>query len=138
VLAGEPADHLRAPADLPERALEQVRAPPLAPVSERILQMDQEPVEIVGEAGGRGDIPLVGELADQRAHPPLAVLDRVGLIQRLPVGGADPLALPLGQLRQEIPEAMDRAALTVRLRPALLDRVVEPGGAVGDDQLRTR
>ena len=137
-LAWEPADHLGAPANLSERALEQVRAPPLAPVSQRIAQVDQERVEVFGKARGRGRVPGLVELADQHSHPPLTLGDRLGLVEHLPVGGADPLAFALGQLRQYVAESMHGAALTVSLRPTLLDRADQSGRSVGDDQLRTR
>jgi hypothetical protein len=43
-LAGEAADHLRAPLDLAERPFEQVRAPPSAAMSGRVVQVDDERV----------------------------------------------------------------------------------------------
>ncbi len=66
----------------------------------------------------------------------LAVLERAGLVERVPVGGPDPLALSLGELREHVPQAVHRAALTVGLGPELLDRADQAGGAVGDDQQR--
>ena len=48
-LAGEPADHLRAPLDLAQRSLEQIRASPPAAVSGRVAQVHHERVEVVGE-----------------------------------------------------------------------------------------
>jgi hypothetical protein len=97
-LAGEAADHLGAAFDLGERPLEQVRAPPPAPVSGRVAQVHDERVEIVGEALGRGGVAGTVELVDQRLASLLAValIDRV--VERLPVSLADPFALPLGQL----------------------------------------
>lgn len=47
------------------------------------------------------------KLADQLAQPPLAVWERGGLVERLPVGGPDALALPLGELGEQVPEAID-------------------------------
>ncbi len=53
------------PPHLPERALEHVSAPPPAAVAQRIAQLNQERVEVVGEAGGRlGEASSV-ELRDQ-------------------------------------------------------------------------
>ena len=50
LLAGESSDHLGPSLDLAERALEQVcRAPALA-VAQRVAQVDDERVEIVGQA----------------------------------------------------------------------------------------
>ena len=48
-LAGEAAHHLRASFDFAERALEQVGRSPPAAVPERVAQMHDERVEIVGE-----------------------------------------------------------------------------------------
>jgi hypothetical protein len=48
-LAGEAADHLGAPLDLTERALEQVRAAPAPPVSGRIAQMHDQRVQVAGQ-----------------------------------------------------------------------------------------
>src|SRR5581483_9484583 len=72
-LTGEAADHLRPALDLAERAFEQMRGAPDAPVLERVAQMDGQGFEVVGEAGGRGAVAGVGELADERAQPPLTV-----------------------------------------------------------------
>jgi len=62
--------------------------------------MRQERVEVAGQARGR--VARVGQLADQLGYPSLTVGDRLGLVQRLPVGGADPVAFALGQLGQEV------------------------------------
>jgi hypothetical protein len=53
-----------------------------------------------------------------------------------PVRALDPLAFALGQLGVEVARAVHAAALAVRSGPALLDRLDQPGGAVGDDQHR--
>src|SRR5581483_11687153 len=66
------------------------------------------------------------------------VLLRVGLVERAPVGGLDAVALPLGSLRAQVPQAVHGAALTVGVRPQLLDRGNQAGCAVGDDQQRRR
>src|SRR5947199_371953 len=53
-LAGEAAHHLGAPADPPKRPLEEIRASPPFAVPERIAQVHDERVEVVGQAtGGR-------------------------------------------------------------------------------------
>ena len=49
---------------------------------------------------------------------------------------ADALALAVGQLGEQVADAVDGAVLAVRGGPALLDRLDQPGGAVGDDQER--
>jgi hypothetical protein len=66
----------------------------------------------------------------------LAVALTGGVVERLPVGGADVFALALGQLGQQVAHAVHGAVLAVRGGPALLDGLDQPGGAVGDDQHR--
>jgi hypothetical protein len=56
------------------------------------------------------------------------------LIKGPPVSLAN--ALALGQLGQQIADAMNRAVLPVRRRLAVLDRLDQAGGAVGHDQHR--
>ena len=53
-----------------------------------------------------------------------------------PVGGSDPLALCLGQLRQGVALAMHRAALTIGLGQQLLRSADQARRAVGDDEQR--
>jgi len=72
-LAGEAAHHLRASFDFAERALEQVGRSPPAAVPERVAQMHDERVEIVGEAASGGREALVGELVDERVELLLGV-----------------------------------------------------------------
>ena len=96
--------------------------------------MDGERLEVVDKAGGRGGVALVGELADERAQPALAVLLRGSLVERTPAGDPDPLALSLGQLGEDAPQAMDRAALTIGARPELLDRAHQAGRPVGNHE----
>jgi hypothetical protein len=64
----------------------------------------------------------------------VAFVDRV--VERLPVGVLDAFALAFGQLGVQVARPMHAAALAVRRGPALLDRLHQPGGAVGDDQHR--
>jgi hypothetical protein len=66
--------------------------------------------------------------------PGVAFVDRI--VERLPVGVLDALALAFGQLGVQIAGAVNAAALAIRRWPALLDRLDQPGGAVGDDQHR--
>jgi hypothetical protein len=98
--------------------------------------VDDERVEVVGEAFGRGGVAGLVELVDERLEPLLGVASVDGLIERLPVRLADPFAFALGHLRVEVARAVHAAALTVRGRPALLDRLDQAGGAVGDDEHR--
>src|SRR5581483_2829738 len=102
-LAGEAADHLRPPLHLAERALEKIRRAPDAPVLEREAQVEGQGVEVVGEAGRRGAVALVGKLANERAQPAFAVLLRRRFVERAPVGSFDALAFSLGQLREHVP-----------------------------------
>src|SRR4051794_16888768 len=135
-LAREPADHLGAAFDLAERPFEQVRASPAPAMAGRVAQMDDERVEVVGETLRGGGVAGPIELADQRQEPLLGVALVDGLIEGLPVDVADALALAFGQLGQQVAHAVNGAVLAVRGRPALLDRLDQPGGAVGDDQHR--
>src|SRR3954452_3312683 len=64
-LAGEAADDLGAAFDLAERSLEQVRAAPPPAVAGRVAQVDDERVEIVGQASGGGGVAGVVELVDE-------------------------------------------------------------------------
>jgi hypothetical protein len=98
-LAGEAADHLGAAFDLGERAFERVRAPPPAAVSCRVARVDDERVEVVGQAFGGGGVAGLLELGDQGLESLLAVAFVDGVIERLPVGLADALALRFGTLR---------------------------------------
>jgi hypothetical protein len=97
-LPGEPADHLGAAFDLAERPFEQVRRSPAAAVPARVAQMDDERVQIVGKTLRRGGVAGAVELVDQGLESLFAVALAGGLVERLPVGLADALALPLGQL----------------------------------------
>jgi hypothetical protein len=112
-LAGEAADHLGPPLDLAERPLEQVCASPSAAVSGGVAQVHDERVEVVGQAFGGGGVARLLELVDQALESLLAVALTGGVIEGLPVGRADALALPLGQLRQQVAQAVHRAVLAV-------------------------
>jgi anti-sigma regulatory factor (Ser/Thr protein kinase) len=59
-----------------------------------------------------------------------------GVIERLPVGLADPLAFPFGQLVEQVAHTVNGAVLAVRGGPALLDRLDQSRRAVGHDQQR--
>jgi hypothetical protein len=53
-LAGEPAHHLRAPANLTERSLQEICRAPSFAVSERVAQVHDERIEVICEtARGR-------------------------------------------------------------------------------------
>lgn len=61
------------------------------------------------------------------------------LVEVAPAGLADALldgGVLLRQLRQDVDQAMDRAALTADARSELLDRLDEPGSAVAAHGLR--
>jgi hypothetical protein len=98
-LAGEAADHLGAAFDLGERALEQVGASSSAAVPGRVAQVRDERderVEVVGEALGGGGVAGGLELVNERLQAVLSVALVGGVIERLPVGLADPFAFALG------------------------------------------
>src|SRR5215217_5146768 len=64
--------------------------------------MDDERVEVVGQASGRGGVAALVELVDERLEALLgvALVDRV--IERLPVRLLDAFALAFGQLGVEV------------------------------------
>jgi hypothetical protein len=62
VSPGEAAHHLGPPADLTERSFEEIRASPPFAVSERVAQVHDERVEVLGEAAGGGLVATVLEL----------------------------------------------------------------------------
>jgi hypothetical protein len=75
--------------------------------------VDDECVEVVGEAFGGGGVAGLVELVDQGLESLLAVALVDGVIERLPVGLADALALPFGQLGQQVARAVNGAVLAV-------------------------
>src|SRR5829696_6937919 len=135
-LAGEAADHLGAALDLAERSFEQVGRSPAPAVSGRVAQVHDERVEVVGEAARGGAVAGPVELVDERLQSLLAVALVGRVVERLPVGAADAFALAVGQLGEQVADAVHGAVLAIRGGPALLDRLDQPGRAVGDDQQR--
>ena len=111
VLAGEPAHHLGAAFDLAEGSLEQVRAAPPPAVAGRVAQMDDERVQIVGQALRRGGEAALVELVDEGLESlfGVALVDR--LIERPPVRVLDAFALAVGQLRVQVPSPVHATAL---------------------------
>jgi hypothetical protein len=73
-----------------------------------------ERVEVVSQALGGGGIAGRLELLDQGPQSLLAVALVDSLIKRLPVGRSDSLALPLGQLGEQVANAVYTAVLAVR------------------------
>ena len=67
-----------------------------AAVSCRVAQVHDERVEVVGEAFGGGGVAGAVELVDERSEALLAVALVGGVVERLPVGGADAFAFALG------------------------------------------
>jgi hypothetical protein len=96
--------------------------------------VDDDCVQVVGEAFGGGGVAGLVELGDQALESLLSIALVDGVIERLPVGPADALAFPLGQLGQQVAHAVHGAVLAVRGRPALLDGLDQSRRAVGDDQ----
>ena len=93
--------------------------------------------QVVGQAG-RGRWVVALQLADQRPQPGFGLGRSVGLVERRPVAGADAVVqrLLLGQLGQDIPQPVHRAALTVGTRPQLADGAHQAGCAVAHHQQR--
>ena len=79
----------------------------------RVAQVNDQRVQVVGEALRRGGVARAIELVDQRVESLLAValIDR--LIECLPVGLADALALPFGQLGEHVADAVNGAVLAI-------------------------
>jgi hypothetical protein len=72
-----------------------------------------ERVQVVGEAFGGGGVAGPVELVDQALEALLAVALVGGVVEPLPVGLADAFALPLGQLGEQVADAVDGAVLAV-------------------------
>jgi hypothetical protein len=68
-----------------------------------------ERVEVVGEAFGGGGVAGSVELVDERPEALLSLALASGVIERLPVGQTH----PLGQLGEQVPQAVNGAVLTV-------------------------
>src|SRR5919106_4989059 len=96
LLARESSDHLRPSLHLAERALEQIGRAPAFAVPQRVAHVDDERLEVVGEASRRGRIAGSFELRDEGAESLPCVALIVGLVERLPVGAAHALAILLG------------------------------------------
>jgi hypothetical protein len=79
----------------------------------RVAQVHNERVEIVGQASGRGGVAAALQLVDQDLQPLLCVALVGGVVQRLPVGAADALALPFGQLREQVAQPVNGAVLAI-------------------------
>ena len=85
--------------------------------------MDDESIEIVSEASRGRRIAGPLELGDESREPLPSVTLALGLVERLPVGSAYPLALLLGQLRDQVARPVNGAMLAIRGGPALLNRL---------------
>ena len=75
--------------------------------------MDDERVQVVGQASGGGGVARIVEFVDERSEAPLCVALVGGVIERLPVGLADAFALAFGQLGQQVADAVNGAVLAV-------------------------
>lgn len=96
-------------------------------MAERIAQVDDQRLEVVGEAGGRP------ARSSSSTRAPIRLLPSArsgGLVERPPVGEPEALALALRQLREDVAQRVNRAALAVGLRPELLDRPDQARSAV--------
>ena len=82
-------------------------------MSGRVAQVHDERVQIVGQAlGGGGEAGAV-ELVDQGLESLLAVSHVGGVVERLPVGAADAFALTVGELGQQVAQAVHGAVLAI-------------------------
>ena len=137
VLAREPADDLGPSPDFLQRPLQQVRRAQPPPQPEWIGEVDGEGHHVVGQAGG-GRRVLAAELADEDPKARLGLGWRRRAMERGPVGGPDALMEPgpLRQLGQDVPQAMNGAALAVGVGPQLADRPDQARGSVADDEER--
>ena len=80
---------------------------------QRVAQVHDERVEVIGEAASGGGESFGVELVDQRLEPLFAVLFVDRLVQGLPVGVLDALAFSVGDLGVEVAGAVNAAALAV-------------------------
>ena len=78
--------------------------------------MHDERVEVVGEAFGGGGVAGSVELVDQALEALLAVALVGGVVERLPVGLADALAVAFGQLGEQVADAVNGAVPAVPRR----------------------
>ena len=131
----EAADHLGAPADLDEGALEQVRGPDPLAVLGGPAQGGDQGVEVAPDDRHRRGVgrPVVGH---DRLQPAAGLGRRGGLVEQLPPAGLEVAVVALGQLRRHASDRVDGAALLVRRRPQLPHRLPEAGCPVGDDRRR--
>lgn len=79
----------------------------------RVAQVHDERIEVVGETLRRGGVAGAVELADQRQQALLCVALVGGLVERLPIGLPDALALAIGQLGEQVAHAVNGAVLAV-------------------------
>ena len=75
--------------------------------------MNDERVEVVGEASGGGGVAGLVELVDERPESLLCVALAGGVIEGLPVGVADAFALAVGQFGEQVADAVNGAVLAV-------------------------
>jgi hypothetical protein len=82
-------------------------------VSGRVAQVHDERVQIVGQAFGGGGVAGPVELVDEGLESLLAVAHVGGVVECLPVDLADALAFALGQLGEQVADAVHGAVLAV-------------------------
>ena len=75
--------------------------------------MHDERIEVVGEAFGGGGVTGSIELVDQGLQSLFSVAFVGRLIERLPVGPADAFALAVGDLGEQVADAVNGAVLAV-------------------------
>jgi hypothetical protein len=82
-------------------------------MAQRVAQVHDERIEVIAEASSRRGEAGALELCDQGAEPLACVALVLGLVERLPVGAAHPLAILLGQLRDQVAGPVNGAVLSV-------------------------
>ena len=82
-------------------------------MAQRVAQVDDERFEVIAEASSRRAEAGALELCDQGPEPLPCVALVLGLVERLPVGPAHPLAIRLGQLRDQVAGPVNGAVLSV-------------------------
>jgi hypothetical protein len=99
--------------DLGQGSFEQVGGSPPPAVRQRVAQVNDERVEIVSQALGRGGVAAAVKLVDECLEPMSSVALAGGIIQCLPIRAPDPLAVSLGQFGEQVAQTTNGAVLGV-------------------------
>jgi hypothetical protein len=82
-------------------------------VPERVAQVHDQRIEVLSKAARGGGEAFAVELACERLEPAFAVLFADRLIEGLPEGVLDALALAVRELGVQVPGAVNAAALAI-------------------------